>query len=66
MLNHSFNPDVASVQNTAVSGMSNAINIDFRFFKTYDLDGKPDEWLKIFQTGYVKTKDKDRSLLDTL
>lgn len=42
------------------------VSVYFQLFKTYDLNGKPDEALKVLQDGYEKTKAKDESLLYTI
>ncbi len=49
-------------QNTGKSAMDN-VSVYFQLSKVYDLDGKPDEALKILQEGYANTKAKTENLL---
>ncbi|MES2378485.1 MAG: alpha/beta hydrolase-fold protein [Bacteroidota bacterium] len=49
-------------QNTGKSAMDD-ISMYVQLAKVYDLDGKPDEALKILQEGYLNTKEKNESML---
>jgi tetratricopeptide (TPR) repeat protein len=49
-------------QNTGKSLMDD-VSVYFQLSKVYDLDGKPDEALKVLQEGYLNTKAKNESML---
>ena len=52
-------------QNTGITAMDE-LSIYFQLFKTYDLEGKPNEALRVLQRGYEKTKAKNEGLLYTI
>src|ERR1039457_7710744 len=52
-------------QNTGITAMDE-LSIYFQLCKTYDLEGKPNEALRVLQEGYEKTKAKNEGLLYTI
>jgi tetratricopeptide (TPR) repeat protein len=60
-----YQMEILKKQNTGKTAMDD-VSVYFQLFKTYDLDGKPDEALRVLQGGYEKTKSKDEALLYTI
>lgn len=50
---------------TGITAMDE-LSIYFQLFKTYDLEGNPNEALRVLQEGYEKTKAKNEGLLYTI
>lgn len=52
-------------EGTGITAMD-FLTVYFQLYRTYDLQGKQEEALKILQVGYEKTKEKDEGLLYTI